>query len=64
MAKRVYLVEEECVGCQSCVEICPEVFQFNEDKEKAEVIQPEGGPEDLVQECIDNCPSECIHWEE
>ncbi len=64
MAKRVYIVEEECIGCGSCVEICPEVFQMQEGEEKAEVIKPEGGPEDLVQEAIDTCPVSCIHWEE
>ncbi len=46
MAKRVVLDKEECVGCESCVEVCPEVFAFNEEEEKAEVIKPEGGDED------------------
>ena len=64
MGKRVYIDEEECIGCGSCVEICPEVFQMKEGEEKAEVIKPEGGPEDLVQEAIDTCPVSCIHWEE
>lgn len=64
MAKRVYIDEEECIGCQSCVEICPEVFKFDDEKEKALVIEPEGGPEDLVQDAIDTCPVECIHWQE
>ena len=64
MGKTVYIDEEECIGCGSCVEICPEVFRMQEGEEKAEVIKPEGGPEDLVQEAIDTCPVSCIHWEE
>ncbi|MGB7911356.1 MAG: ferredoxin [Desulfobaccales bacterium] len=64
MAKAVYIDEEECIGCGSCVEICPEVFQMKEGEEKAEVIKPEGGPEDLIQEATDTCPVSCIHWEE
>ena len=48
MQKRVYIDEEECIGCQSCTEICPEVFQRQEDGEKAEVISFEGCPEELV----------------
>ena len=44
MSKTVYLDEEECIGCASCVEICPDVFQMKEGDEKAEVIKPEGGP--------------------
>ncbi len=63
MAK-VIIVTEECIGCESCVEICPEVFAFDENEEKAYVILEEGGPEDLIQEAIDSCPVECIHWEE
>lgn len=64
MAKAVFIEEEECIGCGSCVEICPEVFQMEEGEEKAEVIKPEGGPEDLIQEAMDTCPVSCIHWEE
>ncbi len=64
MSKTVYIDEEECIGCGSCVEICPEVFKMQEGEEKAEVIKPEGGPEDLIQEAIDTCPVSCIHWEE
>ena len=48
----------------TCVELCPEVFVFDEEAEKARVIKETGGPEDEIQEAIDSCPSECIHWEE
>jgi len=64
MARRVYIDEEECIGCGSCEDICPDVFKLNEDTEKVEVITPEGGPEDLIDEAIDSCPVECIHWED
>jgi ferredoxin len=45
------------------VELCAEVFAFNEAEEKAEVIMPEGGPEDCIEEAIETCPTECISWE-
>jgi ferredoxin len=63
MQKRVYIREEDCIGCQSCAEICPAVFQMQEDGEKAEVVSFEGCPEELIQEAIDTCPVECINWE-
>lgn len=63
MAKKVVLNEMECEGCQSCVEVCPEVFGFNEDTEKAYIIDP-NGPEDCIEEAINMCPVECIRWEE
>ena len=64
MSKRVFIDEGECIGCGSCESICPEVFVMNEETEKAEVVKPEGGPEDLIQEAMETCPVECIHWEE
>jgi ferredoxin len=60
----VYIDEEECIGCGSCEEVCPEVFKLEEDIEKAKVIMAEGGPEDLIEEAMETCPVECIHWEE
>jgi ferredoxin len=64
MARTVYIDEDECIGCGSCEEICPEVFKLNEDTEKAEVIKADGGPEDLIEEAMETCPVECIHWED
>lgn len=64
MARRVVIDKEECVGCESCVEICSEVFAFNEEEEKAEVILPTGGSADCIEEAIETCPTECIEWEE
>jgi ferredoxin len=64
MAKRVVIDTEECVGCQTCVELCPDVFTFNDASEKAEVAQEEGGPEDCIEEAMSSCPVECIKWEE
>jgi ferredoxin len=37
---------------------------MNEDTEKSEVILPEGGPKECIEEAIDTCPVSCIHWEE
>lgn len=64
MAKRVIIDAEECIGCESCVEFCSEVFTFNEDEEKAEVILAQGSPEDCAEEAMETCPVDCIHWQE
>ena len=64
MNKTVIIDTEECIGCESCVELCPDIFGFNEDDEKAFVILPEGGDEECIDEAIETCPVECITWEE
>ena len=63
MAKRLVIDAQECEGCETCVELCPEVFEFDEDAEVAKVINPESEDE-CVEEAIDSCPVECIYWEE
>ena len=57
----VRIDEDECIGCGTCEEICPEVFRLNIDTEKAEVIMPQGGPEELIEEAIESCPASCIY---
>lgn len=63
MAERIpVIVEEECIACGACEEICPAVFKLNESLGFALVINPAGGDEACVQEAMDNCPTQCIHW--
>jgi ferredoxin len=64
MSQRVFINEEECIGCGTCSELCPEVFQMNEEKEKAEVIEPEGGPMECINDAMESCPVSCIHWDD
>ena len=64
VARKVRVDEDTCIGCGTCEGICPEVFQVSEEEGKSQVINPEGGPEDLIQKAIDSCPMEAINWEE
>jgi ferredoxin len=57
-----YVVEDECIACGACEEICPEVFTVNESLGFAQVMNPSGAPTDKIQEAIDACPVQCIHW--
>ena len=34
---KAYVDQDECIGCESCVEICPEAFHMT-DEAKAEVL--------------------------
>lgn len=52
-------INDECIGCESCVEICPEVFTMVADTEKAVVTDPASTAE-CVDEAIDTCPVQAI----
>ena len=51
---------EACIGCGSCPEICPEVFQMRDDK--AWVVGAEKCTACNCQEAIDVCPVQAISW--
>ena len=53
-------VTEECIACQRCVEICPEVFQMGD--EYAEVQKDPVPPEceDAAREAAEECPTDAI----
>ncbi len=55
---------EDCIGCGACVDVCPEVFSLNEAIGKVLVLNPQGCPEERIQEAMDLCPVHCILWEE
>ena len=64
MAKKITIDEDECIGCESCVEICPDAFEFDDDTEKALVKETATGEEDCIDEAIASCPAECIFKED
>ncbi len=63
MAKSVRIDKDECIGCQSCFEICPEVFGFDDDEEKAYVLENFDQDADCAEEAAASCPAECIYLE-
>jgi ferredoxin len=51
----------ECVDCEACLELYPTVFRRN-DAGYIEVINLPEYPVEEVEECIKNCPADCITW--
>ena len=65
MAKRIPVIDaEECIACGNCEQVCPEVFRLNEALGHSEVIDPQGAPAEKIQDAMDQCPVQCIHWQE
>lgn len=63
MSEKVVIDHDECIGCETCVELCPKVFRFDDDEGKAHVIDGADPAEEGVDEAIASCPAECIHKE-
>jgi ferredoxin len=53
----------ECVDCDACVEMCPNVFRRNA-AGYIEVIDLSEYSEEEVEEAMKDCPAHCITWEE
>jgi len=64
MARNFYVDQDECISCESCVEIAPGAFAIDDAEGKAYVKDVAGEPEDVIQEAMDTCPTECIHWQD
>ena len=62
--KRPAIDASECTDCESCLEICPVVFQRNPETGFIGVVDLDEYPEDCVREAISLCPADCITWEE
>ena len=55
-------IEDGCTACGLCEEICPEVFEVDD-----EAVVKDGVDfsdfEDCIEEAADNCPVEVIKYE-
>ncbi len=63
MAKVPVVDKMLCTSCGLCTEIAPNTLKLDND-DLAEVYNPTGDPEDVIQEAIDSCPIEAITWKE
>ena len=60
---KVTVDEETCIGCEVCVDTCPEVFEMADDKARAKANEV---PRDVVESCreaAEKCPGEAIKIE-
>lgn len=66
--------QDQCISCEVCTQICPEVFRMEGDHEqghdhahgehKSFVYDPTGAAESKIEEAMDNCPAACIYWQD
>jgi len=56
----VWIDTPDCDGCEECVQINPNIFAFNDDKQ-AVVVNPQGGPFKDIVKAAEKCTVSCIH---
>jgi ferredoxin len=60
--KGVYVDEITCIGCLHCAHVARNTFYIEPDYGRSRVIRQDGDPEEVIQEAVDTCPVDCIHW--
>ncbi len=56
--------QDECTGCELCVQTCPEVFEMVDDLAVAKVDSVPADAEETCRQAVEECPVECISIEE
>jgi len=58
---KVEVDQELCISCGSCIDLCPEVFDWN-DENKAQAVDEEvpSELEEEVKNAIEDCPTDAI----
>lgn len=60
--KGVYVDEVTCIGCKHCAHVARNTFYIEPEHGRSRVIRQDGDSEAVIQEAIDTCPVDCIHW--
>lgn len=55
----LYIIDDDCISCQVCVDLAPEVYRMRDDG-VAEVHSPYEADMEKLQETIESCGGSCI----
>ena len=53
---------DDCIGCGICIDICSDVFGFDESETNAIIKKRAVENEECVEEAMESCPAQCISW--
>ena len=60
--KAVWVDESKCIGCRYCAHVATNTFIMDEQYGRSRAIRQDGDNLEKLQEAIDTCPVDCIHW--
>lgn len=58
----VYVDETTCIGCKHCAHVAPNTFFIEASYGRSRVFNQDGDTKAILQEAMDTCPVDCIHW--
>ena len=60
--KAVWVDEAVCIGCRYCAHVACNTFIIEPNLGRSRAIRQDGDSSDRIQEAIETCPVDCIHW--
>jgi ferredoxin len=60
--KAVWVDEAVCIGCRYCAHVAGNTFVVEPDWGRSRALRQDGDSTERIQEAIDTCPVDCIHW--
>lgn len=58
----VWVDEPVCIGCRYCAHVAANTFVLEPHWGRSRAIRQDGDSTERIQEAIDTCPVDCIHW--
>ena len=62
--KAVWVDESDCIGCRYCAHVASNTFVMVPETGRCRAVRQDGDSIDRIQEAIDTCPVDCIHWKD
>ena len=60
--KAVWVDEAVCIGCRYCAHVATNTFIIEPHLGRSRAIRQDGDSVERIQEAIETCPVDCIHW--
>jgi len=60
--KAVWVDEAVCIGCRYCANVASHTFVVEPTWGRSRAMRQDGDSTERIQEAIDTCPVDCIHW--
>ena len=60
--RAVWVDEAVCIGCRYCTHVASNTFMVEESWGRSRAIRQDGDSTERIQEAIETCPVDCIHW--